>query len=77
MALTVAQELTAVQEALQTLTTLDPATQKRRDVVSISVEGLSMTYSSAQIPQLEAREQTLLARLSRRNVRKRTTSDFS
>jgi hypothetical protein len=75
-ALTTIQELTAIREAIQLLTTLD-GSGKRRDVVSISVDGMSKSYSSAQLPQLENRERELLRRLSIRNVRKRTQPEFN
>jgi len=76
MALTTLQEYNAVREAIQQLTTLD-SYGERRDTVSISVEGMSLTYNSSQIQQLQEREKELLRRLSRKNVRKRVTPDFS
>ena len=68
---TTLQELTQIQTAIQTLT----ATGQSQ--VSLSVDGVSVAYNASQLPQLEAREEKLLRRLSIRNVRKRTQSDFS
>jgi hypothetical protein len=75
-ALTTLQEYTAIREAIQLLTTLD-GSGNRRDVVSISIDGMSKSYSAAQLPQLENRERELLRRLSIRNVRKRTQPEFN
>ena len=75
-ALTTIQEYTAIREAIQLLTTLG-SDGKRRDVVSISIDGMSKSYSAAQLPQLENRERELLRRLSIRNVRKRTQPEFN
>lgn len=75
-ALTTAQEYQAVREAIQQLTTLS-ADGKRRDRVSVSVDGLAVSYSSSQLQFLMQREETLAARMCSRNKRKRTTPDFS
>ena len=75
-ALTHAAEYAAVREAIQQLTTLN-TDGSRRDVVSFQVDGMSVTYSAAQLPQLQDRERELLKRLSIRNSRKRVTPDFS
>jgi hypothetical protein len=68
---TTAQELTAIQLAIQTLT----ATGQSQ--VSLSIDGVAVTYNASQLVQLGQREEVLLRRLSIRNVRKRTQSDFS
>ena len=75
-ALTTAQEYAAVREAIQLLTSLD-GSGNRRDMVSISVaDGMTVSYSTAQLLQLQDRERDLLRRLTIRNVRKRTQCDF-
>ena len=74
--LTTQQEYTAVREAIQQLTTLD-SSGNRRDIVSTSIAGFSVTYSSSQLPELQKREIELARRLSVRNLRKRVTPDFS
>jgi hypothetical protein len=75
-ALTTLQEWQSIREAIQLLTTLDSG-GNRRDVVSVSVDGMSTSYSAAQLPQLENRERELLRRLSIRNIRKRTQPEFN
>jgi hypothetical protein len=75
-AISTSAEYQAVREAIQRLTTLD-ANCARRDTVSFSVDGQSITYASSQLPWLEAREVTLANRICTRNRRKRTTPDFS
>ena len=70
-ALTHAQEYAAVREAIQQLTTTGRAR------VSFSVDGLSVSYNASQLPWLQTREETLARRLTARNIRKRTISDFS
>ena len=70
-ALATAQEYAAVREAIQALTTTG------KNVVSVSVDGIQMAYYQSQLPALEKREETLAARLTQRNVRKRTRPDFS
>ena len=75
-ALTTAQEYAAVREAIQQLTTLD-SNDKRRDVVSVSVAGMSVSYAATQLTQLQSRELELARRLSIRNVRKRVWGDFT
>lgn len=74
--LTTKEEYDKVREAIQALTTLD-ADGNRRDVVSIGSDGMSTTYNASQLPMLQAREETLAARLTTRNTRKRVTPDFS
>ena len=70
-ALTNAQEYAAVREAIQTLTGTGASK------VSVSVDGISVTYNASQLTQLAAREIELARRLSQRNIRKRTQPDFS
>ena len=68
---TTTQELAQLQTAIQTLT----ATGQSQ--VSLSIDGVSVSYNASQLSQLQAREELLMRRLSIRNVRKRTQSDFS
>ncbi len=75
-ALSHAAEYAAVREAIQLLTTLD-ANGQRRDFASFQVDGMSVSYAASQLPWLQSRELELARRLSIRNVRKRTQSDFS
>lgn len=75
-ALTTAQEYQAIREAIQQLTTLD-SNGNRRDTVTSSIEGFSVSYSSSQLQWLQAREVELANRLCNRNRRKRTSPDFS
>ena len=75
-ALTTAQEYQAVREAIQALGTLD-ANGARRDTISFSVDGLQVSYSSAQLPWLQEREEVLANRICTRNRRKRTTASFT
>lgn len=75
-ALTTSQEYQAIREAIQLLSTLD-STGKRRDRVSFSVDGLSVSYAANQIQWLQARETELANRICNRNRRKRTSPDFS
>ena len=75
-ALSTSAEYEAVREAIQLLTTLD-ANGARRDTVSFSIDGVSVSYAANQIQWLQQREIELARRLSIRNVRKRTISDFS
>lgn len=75
-ALTHAQEYSAVREAIQLLTTLD-GNGARRDMVSFSVDGMTVSYSSAQLQWLQEREKELARRLTQRNVRKRVTPDYT
>jgi hypothetical protein len=75
-ALTTAQEYQAVREAIQQLTTLG-TDGKRRDRVSVSIDGVSVSYSGSQLDTLMHRERELASRLCQRNARKRTTPDFS
>ena len=69
-ALTTSQEYAAVREAIQTLT----ATGKSK--VSITVDGMSVSYNASQLPNLQQREVELARRLSVRNTRKRTFPEF-
>jgi len=70
-ALTTAQEYDAVRLAIQNLTTTGSST------TSFSLDGFSVSYNAAQLPWLEKREIELARRMSQRNIRKRTMSDFS
>ena len=70
-ALTHAAEYEAVREAIQALTTTG------QSVVSVNVDGMSVTYQASQLDWLEKREQTLARRLTVRNTRKRVTPDFT
>lgn len=74
-ALTTAQEYSALREAIQQISTLD-ANGKRRDFATVTVDGMTVSYSAAQLDSLQARERELAKRLTVRNARKRTTSDF-
>lgn len=75
-ALTTAQEYAAIREAIQLLSSVS-ADGTRRDVVSFSVAGMSVTYSSNQLDWMQAREVELAKRLSTHNRRKRVTPDHS
>ena len=75
-AISTALEYAAIREAIQLLTTLD-SSGSRRDVVSASVGGQSVTYAASSLPDLQRRERELAARITQRNVRKRVYSDFS
>ncbi|MBM4087462.1 MAG: hypothetical protein FJ272_21930 [Planctomycetes bacterium] len=75
-ALSTSQEYQAVREAIQLLTTLD-SEGKRRDRVSFSVDGLTVSYAANQLQWLQAREIELANRICNRNRRKRTSPDFS
>ena len=70
VAMTTAQEYTAIRSAIQAF-----ATGKTK--VSYSIDGISVTYDVSQRDWLQSREIELASRLSCRNIRKRTTSDFS
>lgn len=70
-ALTTAQEYQAVREAIQTLTATGQA------VVSVTLDGMSYTYSASQLTNLRAREVELANRICNANRRKRTSPDFS
>ena len=74
--ITTAQEYQAVREAIQKLSTLD-GSGNRQDSVSVSVEGMSVTYNASQLTSLQDREKELAKRLTQRNIRKRTISTFS
>ena len=74
-AITTHQEYDAIREAIQQLSTLT-STGARRDFVSISIGESSLSFSGAQMAQLQAREELLAKRLSIRNVRKRVTPRF-
>ena len=75
-ALSTAAEYAQVREAIQQLSTLD-GDGNRRDMVSFTVDGQSYAYASNQMKWLQSREMELARRLSVRNVRKRTTPDFT
>jgi len=70
--MTTLQEYQAIREAIQKLTTLDENGQ-RRDIVSTSIGGFSVSYSSSQLSFLQSREIELAKRLSVRNSRKRVS----
>ena len=70
-ALTTAQEYDAVRLAIQTLTTTG------QNIVSFNVGAMQVSYAQSQLPWLEKREETLARRLGQRNIRKRTSPDFS
>lgn len=74
--LTTAQEYQAVREAIQQLSTLG-TDGKRRDTVSFSVDGMSVSYAASQLQWLQAREVELANRICNANRRKRTSPDFS
>ena len=69
-AITTAQEYAAIREAIQTLT----ATGQR--TVSVSVDGMQLSYAADQLPLLQKREELLARRLTIRNARKRTVASF-
>jgi len=75
-ALTTAQEYQAIRLAIQQMTTLDD-NGARRDAVSVSVDGMTVTYAAASLQWLQAREAELANRLCNRNRRKRVSPDFS
>lgn len=68
--LTTAQEYEAVRLAIQAFATGE-------SVYSFNLGDLSITYHSTQAVWLQGRERELAARLTQRNVRKRTVPDFS
>jgi len=68
---TMKAEYALVVAAIQALTTLNQST------VSFSVDGMSVTYSQSQLNDLRARQKELAKFITIRNVRKRTSSDFS
>ena len=74
--ITIAAEYTALLEAIQLLTTND-ANGKRRDTVSVSADGMTLTYSSSRLQELRDRLKELAKQITIRNVRKRVTPDFS
>ena len=69
-ALTTAQEYAAIREAIQTLTATG------QSVVTISIDGMSISYNAGQLVQLQARELELARRLSIADIRKRTVARF-
>jgi len=68
---TMKEEYALVVAAIQALTTLNQST------VSFNVDGMSVTYSQSQLNDLRDRQKELAKYISIRNVRKRTSSDFS
>jgi hypothetical protein len=60
-----------VREAIQTLTATG------QSAVSVSVDGVSITYAASQLMNLQERERELARRMTCRNSRKRVTPDFS
>ena len=75
-ALTTQQEYDAIREAIQRLSTVD-SDGNPRNVVSMNIDGFSVSYAASQMPDLQRREMELARRLSVRNLRKRTTPDFT
>ena len=71
VAINTALEYAAVREAIQTLTTTG------QNIVSFRIGDMDVTYNQSQLSWLEKREETLAARLTQRNVRKRTRPDFT
>lgn len=69
-ALTTQQEYDSIREAIQTLTATG------QPVVSITVDGMSTSYQSSQLPQLMKREIELANRICNRNRRKRVIPGF-
>ena len=74
--LTTSQEYQAVRLAIQQLTTLDES-GARRDVASFTLGDMSQSYTQSQLPWLQQREVELANRICNRNLRKRTSPDFS
>jgi len=70
-AISTSAEYQLVREAIQTLTITGQQT------VSISMDGMSKTFSQSQLPQYREREKELANRICNANRRKRTTPDFS
>lgn len=70
--LTTQQEYDQVRSIIQALMTAGTAT-----VSMTSLDGMMVQYSQQQLPQLQAREETLAKRLTTRNHRKRTTAGFA
>jgi len=68
---TMAAEYANVVAAIQALTTLNQST------VSFTVDGMTVTYNQSQLPQLRERQRELARFITTRNVRKRTSADFS
>jgi hypothetical protein len=68
--LTPAQEYNAIREALQLFS-------QGQSKASVTVDGMSITYQSAQADFLQRRERELARQLTIRNVRKRTRPDFT
>lgn len=75
--LTVAEEYQAVRFAIQLLNTADPTTGIRRDRVSFQLGDMSVTYAQSQLGDLRVQLNELARQLSVRNIRKRTSCDFS
>jgi len=69
-ALTTQQEYDAIREAIQTLTATGQPT------VSVTVDGMSVSYNASQLPQLTAREVVLANRICNANRRKRVIPGF-
>jgi hypothetical protein len=69
-ALTTQQEYDAIREAIQTLTATGQPT------VSVSVEGMSVSYNASQLQHLAAREVELANRICNKNRRKRVIPGF-
>jgi hypothetical protein len=69
-ALSTQQEYDAIREAIQTLTATGQST------VSISVDGMSVSYNASQLPHLAKREVELANRICNKNRRKRVLPGF-
>jgi hypothetical protein len=69
-ALTTQQEYDAIREAIQTLTASGQST------VSVSVDGMSVSYNASQMTQLAEREVVLANRICNKNRRKRVIPGF-
>jgi len=69
-ALTTQQEYDAIREAIQTLTATGQST------VSVSVDGMSVSYNASQMTQLAEREVVLANRICNKNRRKRVIPGF-
>ena len=69
-ALSTQQEYDAIREAIQTLTATGQST------VSVSVDGMSVSYNASQLSQLADREVMLANRICNKNRRKRVIPGF-
>ena len=69
-ALTTQQEYDAIREAIQTLTATGQST------VSVTVDGMTVSYNASQMTQLAEREVILANRICNKNRRKRVIPGF-